>query len=639
MDRNIKNLLWAGVFLFGALIFVPGRSYANCSSPTSPHGGRDFVYSSAGSVENLCDSTDTWKNLRDVDESGAGIRQLIQFGDDEGACTSAKTGRIRYSSVGSWDYCDGSAWTALVNGSGTFLGLSDVDPTTYAGQAGNFLRVNSPQDGIEFTSDIIESIAGGAPQGMMLGDLGDVDTAGYADGSVLLYSAGASGWVPGAVSASSDRIHDADGNTQVQTEKNTNEDKIRFDTGGTERMVIDSAAVQITATPLRFQVTTGDEPLGGGGGGGGGGAGALNDLSDVSTAGEVNGKILKFNGASWVVSDETGGSLALNDLTDVNTSGYSDGSVLLYSAGASGWVPGAVSASSDRIHDADGNTQVQTEKNTNEDKIRFDTGGTERMFIDGSAVQITSTPLRVEVTTGDQPQSGALSQALNDLTDVSTAGEANGKILKFNGASWVVGDETGGSLALSDLTDVNTAGYSDGSALLYSSAASGWVAGSVSGTPAGSDKDIQFNDNGTFGYDANLVWDKVAKRLSISGDIAYTGIMTDVSDRRLKDDIMPLPPELKNILTLQPVSFSMKSDPTHAREFGLIAQDVEPVFPDLVITKPDGTKAMNYIGLISPLIAAVKEQQGLIEKQQQQITALQKQLADQARRLDALEKR
>lgn len=44
-------------------------------------------------------------------------------------------------------------------------------------------------------------------------------------------------------------------------------------------------------------------------------------------------------------------------------------------------------------------------------------------------------------------------------------------------------------------------------------------------------------------------------------------------------------------------------------ELGLIAQDVEPVFPDLVETDPTGMRSMNYVGLISPMIGAIKEQQ------------------------------
>jgi Chaperone of endosialidase len=46
---------------------------------------------------------------------------------------------------------------------------------------------------------------------------------------------------------------------------------------------------------------------------------------------------------------------------------------------------------------------------------------------------------------------------------------------------------------------------------------------------------------------------------------------------------------------------------------GVIAQDVERVFPELVTTGADGYKRVNYIGLIGPLIEAVKELAARVE--------------------------
>lgn len=90
--------------------------------------------------------------------------------------------------------------------------------------------------------------------------------------------------------------------------------------------------------------------------------------------------------------------------------------------------------------------------------------------------------------------------------------------------------------------------------------------------------------------------------LDVSGDIEYTGTLADMSDRRLKSDIRYLPPgQLDNIMRLKPVSFIMKNDAQQQRELGLIAQDVEPVFPELVGTgDSSGMRSMNYIGLLSP---------------------------------------
>ena len=51
-------------------------------------------------------------------------------------------------------------------------------------------------------------------------------------------------------STTANKLLDADGDTQIQVEESSDEDKIRFDTGGTERMIIDSTGVGIgTSSP------------------------------------------------------------------------------------------------------------------------------------------------------------------------------------------------------------------------------------------------------------------------------------------------------------------------------------------------------------------------------------------------------
>lgn len=66
-----------------------------------------------------------------------------------------------------------------------------------------------------------------------------------------------------------------------------------------------------------------------------------------------------------------------------------------------------------------------------------------------------------------------------------------------------------------------------------------------------------------------------------------------------------------DILELRGVTWEWRDDaPDEAREFpglGVIAQEVERVFPDLVETGEDGIKRVHYYGLIGPLIEAVRE--------------------------------
>jgi hypothetical protein len=96
--------------------------------------------------------------------------------------------------------------------------------------------------------------------------------------------------------------------------------------------------------------------------------------------------------------------------------------------------------------------------------------------------------------------------------------------------------------------------------------------------------------------------------LDVSGSIFHSGIITDLSDRRFKQDVHVLPSALQQILRLIPMSYQKKMTPD-LKEFGFMAQDVMTIFPNLVTTANDPSKTMslNYIGLIAPTIRAVQE--------------------------------
>jgi hypothetical protein len=96
------------------------------------------------------------------------------------------------------------------------------------------------------------------------------------------------------------------------------------------------------------------------------------------------------------------------------------------------------------------------------------------------------------------------------------------------------------------------------------------------------------------------------EELDVVGDIAFTGVLRDISDRRKKRDVRVLTDALDKIGRIDGVSFVMKEG-DGATELGLIAQDVEAVYPELVATGPDGIKSLNYQGMIGPLVEAVKE--------------------------------
>lgn len=100
-----------------------------------------------------------------------------------------------------------------------------------------------------------------------------------------------------------------------------------------------------------------------------------------------------------------------------------------------------------------------------------------------------------------------------------------------------------------------------------------------------------------------------------NGNATYSGSIFQSSDQRLKTNIQSLDASssLALINHLNPVTYNW-ADPDKGLtlQFGFIAQQVLPYFPDLVATTsptartPDGTLTLNYVGLISPIVKAIQ---------------------------------
>jgi hypothetical protein len=97
------------------------------------------------------------------------------------------------------------------------------------------------------------------------------------------------------------------------------------------------------------------------------------------------------------------------------------------------------------------------------------------------------------------------------------------------------------------------------------------------------------------------------------------------SDVRLKKEIATLDDSVAQLLTLRGVRFKWRDAGADERfRIGLIAQEVEGAFPELVEVGPDGMKGINYSGLIAPLVEAVKRQHGEIAALRAELRSLKK---------------
>jgi hypothetical protein len=119
-----------------------------------------------------------------------------------------------------------------------------------------------------------------------------------------------------------------------------------------------------------------------------------------------------------------------------------------------------------------------------------------------------------------------------------------------------------------------------------------------------------------------------------------TGVCS--SDLRFKRHITPFGSILNSFSKLRPVNFYWRGNEFADKHFGtkqsfgLIAQEVEPIFPDLVSTDEQGYRVVNYSKLPLMTIQAVKEQQAQIDSLAAEIKSQKAVISDQRTEIDAL---
>jgi uncharacterized coiled-coil protein SlyX len=112
------------------------------------------------------------------------------------------------------------------------------------------------------------------------------------------------------------------------------------------------------------------------------------------------------------------------------------------------------------------------------------------------------------------------------------------------------------------------------------------------------------------------------------------GFTTTVSSRRYKEDIKPMDKASEALLALKPVTFRLRGefDPSHRPQWGLIAEEVEKVNPDLVDRNNKGeVESVRYDMVNAMLLNEFLKEHRKVEEQQAKIgrleTAASKQVA------------
>jgi uncharacterized coiled-coil protein SlyX len=105
---------------------------------------------------------------------------------------------------------------------------------------------------------------------------------------------------------------------------------------------------------------------------------------------------------------------------------------------------------------------------------------------------------------------------------------------------------------------------------------------------------------------------------------------TTSSSKRFKHDIKPIGKASEGILALEPVTFHYKSDSANIPQFGLIAEEVEKVDPDLVVRDGNGEiYTVRYDAVNAMLLNEFLKEHRKVEQQQATITELKSTVAQQ----------
>jgi hypothetical protein len=98
-----------------------------------------------------------------------------------------------------------------------------------------------------------------------------------------------------------------------------------------------------------------------------------------------------------------------------------------------------------------------------------------------------------------------------------------------------------------------------------------------------------------------------------TGTICTASVISLCSDQRLKTNFSPLQNSLNKLSQLRGYHYDWIKKANSGLQTGLIAQEVQKIFPELVETDSEGYLSVNYIGLIPHLLEAIKDLKSQVE--------------------------
>jgi hypothetical protein len=247
-------------------------------------------------------------------------------------------------------------------------------------------------------------------------------------------------------------------------------------------------------------------------------------------------------------------------------------------------------------------------------------------------------------TTGSyNTASGVGALFVNTVGSQNTAIGTNALLLNLGGN----GNTAVGNNALENSTgDSNTAvGWG---ALEYTTGQNNVALGNLAGgnsTTGSNNIYIGYSMQGAGGESNTCYIGSIWGRTSSGGAAVFINsagkLGTTTSSRRFKRDIKPMNDASETLFALQPVTFRYKNeiDPDGIPQFGLIAEEVEKVDPDLVVHDKEGKpNTVRYEQINAMLLNEFLKEHKTVEEQQTTIGQLKSEAAQQEQTISALKK-
>ena len=111
--------------------------------------------------------------------------------------------------------------------------------------------------------------------------------------------------------------------------------------------------------------------------------------------------------------------------------------------------------------------------------------------------------------------------------------------------------------------------------------------------------------------------------VTVSNNLTVVGEVEVQSDERLKSNIVSLGSTLSKLILIDGKSYVKDGK----QRIGVLAQEIQKVFPELVTVDGNEMLSVNYQGLVPVLINALKEQDKIIKSQEARLTNIENLLA------------